>query len=328
MAGGRGERFWPLSQPNFPKQFLSIFNDNPLIVQTMDRIKKYFKKNERVLIIPEELKKITYKYVGRERIIIEPMRRNTAPAICLAAMVLRRDFDDGVLHIMPADHFISPGRNFIAALKFGQEHAERGYLVTYGIKPNRPETGYGYIKIGKKIGVHHVLSAFGGEGFTEKPSLTKAKNYIRSNRYLWNSGIFSFSIRNILDEIEHFIPDVYYGVMNFLQKRKKRYFQRIADISIDYGVMEKSDKLCVVRGNFVWDDVGSWLALERYFKKDKNGNVLFGDTKGLEIADSIMYTYGVPLKAYGLKGVIVVVSPRGVLVCKKDRIQDLKKLLK
>lgn len=317
-----------MSQPDLPKQFLSIFNDKPLIVQTMDRIKSYFKKNERVLIIPDDLKHITYKYVGRERIIIEPMRRNTAPAICLAAMVLQHDYGDGVLHVMPADHFIGTGKNFIAALKFGQEYAERGYLVTYGIKPDRPETGYGYIRIGKKIGVRRRLGAFRGEGFTEKPSPVKAKNYIRTKKYLWNSGIFTLRMSDILGQIERFIPDVYYGVVKYLQKRKKSYFQHIPDISIDNGVMEKTETLCVVKGNFLWDDVGSWLALERYFKKDRNGNVIIGDAKGLETADSIMYTYGVPLKAYGLKGVIAVVGPRGVLVCKKDRVQDLKKLLK
>ena len=317
-----------MSQPKFPKQFLSLFKNRSLIVQTMDRIKSYFKEDERILIIPEELKSITYQYVGRERIIVEPMRRNTAPAICLAAMALRYDYQDSVLHVMPADHLISPDRNFIKALKFGQGLAEKGYLVTYGIRPDRPETGYGYVKIGEKIKSRYRQNAFRGEGFAEKPCLKKAKEYTKGKKYLWNSGIFSFSVANILGEIQNYIPEVYYGVMNFLKKKQKRFFRQIPDISIDYGVMEKSHKLCIVEGNFVWDDVGSWLALERYFKKDKNGNILIGNAKGLEILDSIMYTSGVPLKGYGLKNLIVVVSPQGVLVCKKDRAQDLKKLLK
>ncbi len=293
-----------MSQPDFPKQFLSIFNNVPLIVQTMNRIKTYFKKNERVLIIPAELKKLTYKYIGKEYTIIEPMRRNTAPAICLTAITLKRDYGDGVLHVMPADHLINPKKNFIEALKYGQKLAKKGHLVTYGIIPNRPETGYGYVKIGKGIGVHNRIKAFKGEGFTEKPSLIKAKKYIKTKKYLWNSGIFSFRIKDILEEMEKFIPEVYNGVM------------------------EKSKKLCIVKSNFVWDDVGSWLALERYSKKDKNGNILIGDAKGLEINDSIMYTYGVPLKAYGIKGVIIVVSPNGVLICKKEKAPDLKKLFR
>ncbi len=328
LAGGRGERFWPMSQSNFPKQFLAVFNNTPLIVQTMNRIKGYFRKNERVLIIPQELKKLTFKYIGKERTIIEPMRRNTAPAICLAATILQREYGDGVLHIMPADHLITPRRKFLAALKFGQALAEQGYLVTYGIKPVRPETGYGYVRIGKKIRGRRRTSAFKGAGFKEKPSLVKAKRYIKSKKYLWNSGIFSLRIRYILEEIEHFIPEVYEGVMNFVEKRKISYFKRIPDISIDYGVMEKSKKLCIVRGDFTWDDVGSWRALERCFRKDKHGNILIGNAKGLEINDSIMYTCGVPLKAYGIKGLIVVVSSHGVLVCEKEKAPYLKKLFK
>jgi mannose-1-phosphate guanylyltransferase/mannose-6-phosphate isomerase len=317
-----------MSQPDLPKQFLAIFNNEPLIIQTMERIKHYFRKNERILIVPEELRSVTYKFVGRERVIIEPMRRNTASAICLVAKTLERKYGDGVIHVMPADHLIRSDKNFIAALKFGQKCAEQGYLVTYGIKPNRPETGYGYIKIGKKICTHRGLSAFGGGNFTEKPSLRKARQYLKTKKYLWNSGIFTFRIRTIIDQIERFIPDVYHGVVQYMRSKKKKYFQRIPDISIDYGVMEKTDTLCVVRGNFQWDDVGSWLALERYFRNDKNRNVLIGNVRGLEITDSIIYTYGIPLKAYGLKGFVIVAGPRGVLVCKKDRIQDIKKLFK
>jgi mannose-1-phosphate guanylyltransferase len=294
----------------------------------MDRIKRYFRKHERILIIPEELKSITCKFVGRERVIIEPMRRNTAAAICLVAKTLERKYGDGVIHVMPADHLISTDKDFIAALKFGQKCAEQGYLVTYGIKPIRPETGYGYIKIGTKIGVYRGLSAFGGGSFTEKPSSRKARQYLKTKKYLWNSGIFTFCIRTILGHIERFIPDVYHGVVQYMQTKKKKYFQRIPDISIDYGVMEKTDALCVVKGNFQWDDVGSWLALERYFKNDKHRNVFIGNAHGLEITNSIMYTYGIPLRAYGLSGVVVVVGQRGVLVCKKDRMQDIKKLFR
>lgn len=328
MAGGRGERFWPMSQPHLPKQFLNVFNNTPLIVQTMNRIKNHFKRDERILIVPEELQNITRKYVGRERIVIEPMRRNTGAAICLAAMLLKRDYGDGVMHVMPADHLISPQKHFINALTVGHRLAENGYLVTYGIRPNRPETGYGYIKIGKKLNQFHKIRAFRGAGFTEKPNSKRAKDYVKSKKYVWNSGIFTLRISDILSEIEHFMPRVYRGVADYVRRKKKKYFERIPDVSIDYGVMEKSKKLCVVDGNFLWDDVGSWLALERYFQKDKNDNILIGNVRGLETEHSILYTSGVPLKAYGVKGLIVVVSPHGVLVSKKEKAQDLKQLLK
>lgn len=229
---------------------------------------------------------------------------------------------------MPADHLISTKNNFIAALKYGHRLAEKGYLVTYGIKPDRPETGYGYVIRGKKMGSNNTIIAYKGNGFTEKPSLARAKKYLKSKKYLWNSGIFSFGIKNILEEIECFIPKVYHGVRQFLQRRKKIYFQRIPDISIDYGVMEKSEKLCVVKGNFTWDDMGSWLALERYFKKDKNGNIFIGNAKGLEINSTIMYTNDIPLRTYGIEDMIIVVSHNGVLVCKRTKAPHIKDLFK
>jgi len=328
MAGGRGERFWPASQPAFPKQFLTVFNNVPLINQTIDRIKPSFRKNERALIIPQELKRLTLTHVGKEHIIIEPMRRNTAPAVCLAAMVLHKKHGDGIVHIMPADHLISPRKSFLAALRYAEHHAARGYLVTYGIHPDRPETGYGYIKIGKKLGARGRIRAFWGKGFTEKPSVRTARRYLKTRRYLWNSGIFSFRIEHILDEIKACAPDIYKGVAQYVKTGNKKYFRRVPNISIDYAVMEKSSDICVIKGSFMWDDVGSWRALERYFKQNKKGNIFLGDAQGLEIEDSILYTYGSPLKAYGVKGLIIVVSPYGVLVCHKEKAPYLKNLLK
>ncbi len=235
---------------------MSIFKNKPLVVQTLERLDGYFSNDEQVVIIPRELESITAKYVGLKNFIIEPMRRNTAAAICLVAMNLQKKHHDAVLHVMPADHLISPKHNFLAALRFGQELAEKDYLVTYGIKPTRPETGYGYVKISKRIFGRGKIAAFDAEGFTEKPSRTKAQEYLKSKRHLWNSGIFSFRISRILGECRKFIPEVYNGVGKFLATKRIDYFRRIPDVSIDYGVMEKSAKLCLVRGNFLWDDVG------------------------------------------------------------------------
>jgi mannose-1-phosphate guanylyltransferase len=328
LAGGRGERFWPLSQPDFPKQFLTIFDNKPLITQTLQRVASRFKKNERLLIIPKALTKLTKQYVGKEHMIVEPMRRNTAPAICLAAMVLRKRHGDGVMHVMPADHLISPKRAFLSALKYGQILAQEGYLVTYGIKPTRPETGYGYIRLGGLIGSSRKNKAYDGAGFTEKPNVLKAKKYVQSKRYLWNSGIFSFGIETMLAEIKRLVPEIYDGVKKYVDRGKMSYFRRVPDISIDYGVMERSSCLCVVQGDFQWDDVGSWLALERYFRKDRKGNILIGDARGIGLKDSIMYSEDVPLRAYDIEDLIIVVSKHGVLVCKKERAQELKKLFK
>ena len=328
LAGGRGERFWPLSQPDFPKQFLTIFENKPLLIQTIQRIAGHFKKNERLLIIPKELKRLTVKHVGKENIVVEPLRRNTAPAICLAAMVLHKKHGNGVMHVMPADHLIRPKNAFLSALRYGQRLAENGYLVTYGIRPTRPETGYGYVRLGRKLGTLRRNTSYAGAGFREKPNTGTARKYVRSKRYLWNSGIFTFSIETMLEEIQNFVPAVYKGVERFLARGKKKDFQRVPDISIDYGVMEKSNRLCVVQGNFEWDDVGSWLALERYFDKDRTKNILIGDARGIEMKDSILCSQDIPLRAYDVEGLIIVVSNHGVLVCKKERAQEIKKLLK
>ena len=318
-----------MSQPDFPKQFVTIFNDTPLIVQTIERLKTHFKKSERVLILPKELKRLARTHLGKERIIIEPMRRNTAPAICLTALKLIEEHGDGVMHVMPADHLISPRKNFIAALRFGGRLAQNGYLVTYGIVPTRPETGYGYVKLGKQIISTGNMTAFRGAGFAEKPSLAIAKKYLRSRRSLWNSGIFSFGIKTILSEMQKHIPQVYEGTEKFLKTGKQILFERIPDISIDYGVMEKSKKLCVVRANFLWDDVGSWLALERFFKTDRKGNIMLGNTKGLEISDTIMYnSNSIPLQVFDVKGLIIVASSKGILVCSKKKAAALKKLFR
>jgi len=327
LAGGQGERFWPLSQPDFPKQFINIFNNKPLINQTIERIKGYCKKSERFLVIPEELKIITKRFVPNENLIIEPARRNTAPAICLCAMLLEEQYGDGIIHIMPADHIIRDNKRFIECLRYGENMAENGFLVTYGIIPDRPETGYGYIRIGKEIKKEKGITGFYGEGFTEKPSINKAKEYLKTKKYLWNSGIFTYRISMVLDEIKRFVPDVYAGVKNYLKFKDKKHFERISEISIDYGIMEKSNKICVIKSDFGWDDVGTWLALERYFKKDRNGNIFLGDILGLETSNTIVYTNNIPVRVFGIKGLVVVASPEGVLVCKKERAPELKKII-
>jgi mannose-1-phosphate guanylyltransferase len=287
MAGGCGERFWPISQPDFPKQFVAVFNDTPLIVQTFERLKKDFKREQRIFVIPRTLQKLTRRFLGKEQIFIEPVGRNTAPAICMAAQTLMKKYGDGIMHVMPADHIISPDKTFVADLHFGAKFAYKGYLVTYGIMPNRPETGYGYVRISTMLAQRRRQKAFISAGFIEKPSSIKAKEYLKSKKYLWNSGIFTFRIKTILNEMERYTPAIYHGVEKYLSTKHKKYFEGVPNISIDYGVMEKSQNLCIIKARFVWDDVGSWLALERYFKKDRKGNIMLGNTKGLEISNCV-----------------------------------------
>lgn len=328
LAGGQGERFWPASQPDLPKQFLSVFHHRPLILQTIDRVRRDFKTPDRLLVIPDRLRKLTRKFCGPEPVVVEPLGRNTAPAICLAAMTLARRRGDGIMHVMPADHIIEPPEKFLKDLKLGAWLCRRGYLVTYGIKPDRPETGYGYIRIGKGIPTHGQTRAFRVDAFLEKPDLRRAKAYLKTGRYLWNAGIFTLGVRQILDEIKKYAPLVYRGVEKYMQTGDPRHFAHIPDISIDYAVMEKSSRIALIRAGFQWDDVGSWLALERYFPRDRQGNILLGDARGLETSDSIVYTCGIPVRVYGISRAIIVAAPNGILVCRKEKAPALKKLLK
>ncbi len=315
-----------------PKQFLTIFNNKPLIQQTMERLKGFFKNDERILIIPRQLKTITRRFAKGSTICIEPMRRNTAPAICLTAMTLKRKYGDGIMHVMPADHMIRPANLFLKALACGEDYAAKGRLITYGIKPIRPETGYGYIKVGKRVDKDNPRSntamVYASEGFMEKPTLNLARRYLNSGKYLWNAGIFTFRISTVLSEIKQYIPAVYEGVGEYMATKNMRCFARIPDVSIDYGIMEKSSKINVVLGKFTWDDVGSWSALGRFFKKNRSNNICIGNAMGLEMKDTYIYTYGAPVRVYGVNGLIIVASPYGTLVCKKERAADLKRLLK
>jgi len=325
LAGGRGERFWPLSQPDFPKQLLDIFGREPLLIQTLNRIKSFINPKHRILIVPEELKRVTRQYSSSENLIIEPYRRNTGPAVCLAAMQLLKKHGDGIMHVMPADHLIEPRKEFIMALRTGEIFAREGYMVTYGIKPNRPETGYGYIQTGRRITAERS-KVYIGIKFTEKPNQRRAQTYMKSNKYLWNSGIFSFRITDIINAFKDLMPELYKNLCLFADTNDIKYFRAVNDISIDYGIMEKSRKFCVVPAKFKWDDVGSWLALERYHKADPKHNIVQGDIKYLETTSSIMYTSGVPLKVYGISNLVIVVAPTGVLVCNKKKAPDLKNL--
>lgn len=307
---------------------MTIFNQRPLINQTIDRIKNHFPVNRRYLIIPAALSRITRRHTRRETIIIEPLRRNTAAAICLAAKSIFLQHGDSIVHVMSVDHIIEPARAFNEALSFGTKLALAGYLVTYGITPDRPETGYGYIKVGRKIVSYRHHTAYQVVAFKEKPTLPVARRYLANRRYLWNAGIFTMRISVLLHEMKCLAPRVLTAVEKYLATGRAGQFARAPDIAIDYAVMERSKRLAVVRSTFRWDDVGSWLALERFFPADAAGNIRLGDAQGLDITNSIMYTTGIPIRAYGIQDLIVVATPDGILICHKSKAALIKNLLK
>lgn len=343
MAGGSGTRFWPLSRQLFPKQLLKIGGDRTMIQQTMERVCGCAPPSQ-VLISTNaaqaELIRVQladWKKELAQGFVLEPEGRNTAPAIALAALeVLRRD-PDGLMLVVPADHVVGGQRDFHAAVALAARLAEQGYLVTFGIKPIRPETGYGYIKpnMRKRLGTQGKLTGFPVQQFVEKPNAAKAARYLKAGNYYWNSGMFVWRAATILEEIRRHQPALG-AVVDRLgalqaagapQQAIDEAYRTAVSVSIDNGVMELSAKAAVVPVSFRWSDVGSWGSLDEVAAKDRSGNVLSGRVIDLESTRSIVYADQRVVATIGLQDMVVVDTPDATLVCPKSRAQDVKKIV-
>ena len=283
---------------------------------------------------------------GQPGIILEPVPRNTAPAVGLGAVYMEYAQPGSVMAVLPSDHLIKEKDKFHAALKKAEKLAKEGYLVVFGIKPDRPETGYGYIKTGSPIaangseagrtGRSDAARAAGGafsvEQVVEKPDLETAEGYVQSSRYLWNSGMFVWKAESILDEIKLHMPPLYKSLKKIwgaLGTEKEQAvlageFGRIAPISIDYGVMERSKKAVVVPVDFTWSDLGSWRAIEEIYPKDKGGNVVIGNVVNIGCRNTTFYAEERLIAGIGLEGMVVVDTPDATLVCRKEEAQKVK----
>lgn len=346
LAGGVGKRFWPLSREGLPKQMLSIIGGSTLLEQTLSRIRKRIHPERTYIITTEsyspEIKRQFIAGKGPDEavnLIVEPEGKNTAPAIGFAAMLIERLDPEAVLVILPSDHHIENEERFIRALDAGVKIARRGYLVTLGIRPTRPETGYGYIKIGsglpkdilKELKGH---DAFYVTAFTEKPDRDTAEAYLLEGCYYWNSGIFIWKASQILAEIKKHMPDLYRGIEQLkgcLEKGDKGAIEKIYKgfkaISIDYGVMEKSENVVLIPTDMGWSDLGSWNALEEIMEQDKEGNIIMGDCVLVDTFNSIFWGGRRLIAAVGLKDKVVVDTPDALLVCEKGRAQDVSKVV-
>ena len=343
MAGGSGTRFWPLSRHLFPKQLLPIGGDETLIQQTMRRVLGCASAGH-VLISTNasqaELIRVQladWKDDLKDNYVLEPEGRNTAPAIALAAIeVLARD-PDGLMLVVPADHVVTGQRDFEAAVTLASRLAAEGYLVTFGIKPIRPETGYGYIKPNDNVvlGKQGKLHGYRVHKFVEKPNAAKAVQYLKAGNYYWNSGMFVWRAATILDEIRLHQPPLG-KAMDRIKALKTsgasvqaidEAYRRLVSVSIDNGVMERSSKSAVVPVSFKWSDVGSWGSLDEVAAKNKAGNVVTGRVVDIESADSIVYADRRVVATIGLKDMVVVDTPDATLVCPKSRAQDVKRVV-
>ncbi len=338
MAGGRGERFWPKSRTALPKQFLSLTTDGETMIQkTVNRLLPLVSIEDIFVVTNASYTQLVTEQLPAlpaENILAEPMARNTAPCIGLAAAVIRKKYEDAVMLVLPSDHLIQYEEMYLDTLHQAIATAEAGEnLVTIGITPTYPETGYGYIKFSQRD--KHAAGVYQVECFVEKPDLETAKTYLSSRKYLWNSGMFVWKVSVILENFRKLMPTVYeglepisaaYGAPEFPQVLHDT-FERFPSESVDFGIMEKAENIFTVPASFGWDDVGNWLALERINPTNECGNVITGDVVTIHTNRSTICGSKRLIAAVGVEDLIVVDTDDALLICAKDSTQDVKKVI-
>ncbi len=341
LAGGGGTRLWPLSRTQFPKQFLSLLGDQTLLQQTVSRLETIVTPQcvwivtgkDYQFLVQSQLAALPSMRTEAAQVLTEPLARNTAAAIGLAAMHIQRRDPAAVMIILPADHWIERRDAFVSLLQEAATLAERDFLVTLGIVPDRPETGYGYIKRGPAFAQQPgQTTAYQVERFVEKPSLPVAQEYVSSGLYYWNAGIFLWRAATILQEIATHMPALHAGLMEIARSLDKKntedalaaIYQRLESISIDYGVLEKAARLVVVPADIGWSDLGEWTTIHRLSLHDARGNTVTGNVINLENDNSFIYSSRRPVAAIGLKNMVVVDTDDALLVCAQDRVQEVK----
>lgn len=333
MAGGGGTRFWPLSTKARPKQLLSLSGKEAMINETADRIFKVADK-ENVFAVTsvlqaDELIKIAKGRIKAENVLKEPSARNTAACIGYAAAYILKKFGDGVMIVTPSDAFVKDEEEYARVLRLAVSAAEKGGIVTVGITPTFPATGYGYIRFAAGEGEVKKV-----ERFVEKPSLEKAEEYLKSGKYVWNSGVFVFRASVIEEELKKHLPEVYAPIEEIKKavgtpEEKEvlnRIYPQIPSVSIDYGVMEKTDSISVIPASFGWNDVGSFDMLKVFHAQDENGNISVGDNVIIDSKETTVYSTGRTVAVLGADNLVVVETPSAVLVIDKSRVQEVKRI--
>ncbi len=338
LAGGSGTRFWPLSRVTLPKQVLNISGNDAMINETIRRCDGIIPHKNTFVVTArcqeKKIRDVLIETVPRENIIIEPAARSTAPCILFAAMKLEKIFGDGVMCIFPSDQYITDNAEFSAAIGRAVELASSSdKLVTLGIKPTFASTGYGYINFDSK---NEQEGAFAVSEFVEKPSYDKAVRYIKDGRYLWNSGIFIWKVSAIIQNFKRYLPRIYARLQPWYEAIGtpdenavlEKCYPSVQKISIDYGIMERSDEVFVIPADMGWNDVGSWDALGAIFPPNEQGNIIRADKNVLiDSTDCIVYSEKQLVSAIGLNNMIVVSAGDALMVCPKKRAQEVKKIV-
>jgi mannose-1-phosphate guanylyltransferase len=347
MAGGVGARFWPYGSQKLPKQFLPIANSADTMIQlTVKRIRELIPM-EQIFIVTNaqyvnEVKKQVSK-IPSSNIIGEPVGRNTAPCVGLASIILKQFDERAKMVIVPADHLIEDEEEFLRTIKAGLKFVEdNDSIVTLGINPTHPETGYGYIQFlddkyltVEPNGAEQKVNIYKVKTFAEKPTLETAKEFLESGDFLWNSGMFIFRADVILKEIKQFLPDLHHELLkiekdihsNSFNNTLDKVFRQIKSISIDYGVMEKANNVYVIKGNFKWSDLGSWDEVSRIKTKDKADNVIIGDSYIKDSKNNLVLSSKGFVGLIGVDDLIVINTKEGLLICRKGRSQEVKEVV-
>ncbi len=338
LAGGIGERFWPLSRSSMPKQLHAIAGKLTMAEETLLRVSHFCSPDTKPLFITgAAIADKTREIVAEDRaeIIVEPQGKNTAPAIALAAALIQKREGDGVMVVVSADHAIQPKSAFAEAVLFAVDLAkESSDLIIFGITPSRPETGYGYIELGISLNGKDGIKAFKVRRFVEKPNREKAIQFKESGNYLWNSGMFVWKASTILEEFKTHMPELYDQVMelsdnDFTPEAIESFYSKCCKESIDFGIMEKAAKVSVVSGSFNWDDIGSWESLNRVHGQNANGTTITGELLfESECTNSLIVNKsGKTVAAVGLENIAVIAVDDVILVIERSKLPDLKKYL-
>jgi mannose-1-phosphate guanylyltransferase len=339
MAGGSGIRLWPLSRENRPKQFISIGKKKSMLLRTVERLKGVIDADRCYVVTGTDQKSMVMEalkdLIPPSHILLEPLRKNTAACITYAAMVLKNEHKEGLLCCIPSDSWIKEEEGYKAALETACREAKaKNRIAVIGVTPTFPATGYGYIKAdtGKPAAGEDVYPVL---QFLEKPSMEKAGEFIASGEYLWNSGIVTGTLDSILNNVESFLPGLFHrlsGAVRLTDEAEKsaaleKAYREIDAVSFDRGVLEKSMQISVVKGNFGWSDIGSLDAMDSMLGTDSMGNAVEGNYAGIETCNSVIYSGNNLVATIGLENMIVVNTGDVVLVCPRERAQEIRELV-
>ncbi len=332
MAGGIGSRFWPLSRKNNPKQFLPIISDKSMIRMTADRLLKYIDITDIFVVTSESQREPVYKHLPdlpKENVIVEPFGMNTAPCIAFSNLYLKRKYKKNeTVVVLPSDHLIKNEDDFIEKLKMAERGAKKGYLVTFGIKPNYPATGYGYIEIADLM----FEKIYKVNSFKEKPDKKTAEKFLNSGKFLWNSGMFIWNLGSIIVEYKKHQPEI----MNLISEIEAKWDKNDYDISeiymkmpklpVDIAIMEKTEKKAVIPVDFGWSDVGSWKALYDISEKDENNNLIKSENITIDANNNLIISKKF-VSLVGVKNVVLVETDDAILLIDLNRTEDVKKVV-